>query len=114
MDILNISNILGIVLLYMPNISFSELESVCSILKEKGYEIDIDDSIIYSIIDEWKDFFTLNDDNDICLTKEATRRRYMIKTIFSNSISTKANSDIFNAMLNRSNKRKSKIIKFGK
>ena len=113
MNILNVSNVLGIVLLYMPNISIPELESICDILKEKGYEIDVDDSVVYSVLEEWRDFFSLNYDGNICLTKSLIRRRHVIKALFSNSISAKANNDIFNAMLNRSHKR-SKIIRFNK
>ena len=70
MNILDVSNILGIVLLYMKNISFSELESICNILKEKGYDIEINDYIVYSILEQWKDFFILDDDKNICLAND--------------------------------------------
>lgn len=111
MNTLNICNILGIVLLYMPSISFFELNNICNKLREKGYEINIDDDIIYSVISEWKDFFILNDDNNICLTKDIIGKQNIVKVIFSNTISESANNDIFSAMLNRSSE-KSKIIKF--
>lgn len=92
--------IMAIVLSYMKKIRITDLERICAILNEEGYEIDISYEKIYYTINEWKDFFELQSDS-LVLKADSN----IISKIFINTLDHKTKSDIFNAMIYRSKQR---------
>ena len=105
---LNICYVVGTALLYMNKLSLEDLEKICNKLSDKGYVVDVSIENIFAMLNEWRDFFKFDLDNNILPTK---KNKHFLELIFNSVLDSNTNSNILNSILYR-NKQEAKIIKF--
>lgn len=95
---IDLSYILGIVLLQKGVTTYEDLCKITSRMMQgnKGYVIDSDYNTLLEVVDEWKDFFYIDpDDNGVIkLTKDASTNRNTTSMVFASMIDDDVYSDI--------------------
>lgn len=95
---IDLSYILGTVLLSRGIITYEDLCKITSRMRQinKSYNIDDDYNTLLEVVDEWRDFFYIDpDDNGVIkLTKDASTNRNTTSMVFASMIDDDVYSDI--------------------
>ena len=110
---INTCYILGTTLLNMNKVSYFQIELIKEQLLSinKNYVVDLGNDNTMIVIDEWRDFFMTDENNDILLTDNSFNARNTVSLLFTNSLSFDVQLDLLRAISEVKSKKYIKLIK---
>lgn len=103
--------ILGNALLVMNKISYSQIELIKEQLTNSNYIVSFGIDNTMTTIDEWRDFFMTDENNDILLTDNSINARNTVSLLFASVLPINIQLDVLKAITQVKSKKYIKLIK---
>lgn len=112
-QIIDTSYIIGTALLQMNKVSYSQIELIKEQLlnNNENYIINIGVDNTMASIDEWRDFFMTNEDNEILLTDNSIRTRNTVLLLFNSVLPLSIQLDLLKSINEVKCKKYIKLVK---
>lgn len=112
-QIIDTSYIIGTTLLQMNKVSYSQIELIKETLLNinENYAVVFGTNNTMSTIDEWRDFFMTDENNDILLTDNSVKTRNLVSILFESVLPLSIQLDLLKSISEIKYKKYIKLVK---